>query len=78
MAAKSASCCEGKICSTSKGDIAQGVWDKSSTIELFKVAIALGLLNVFLNTPLGILGIGSFNFSMVRGVEGSEANLSFC
>ena len=68
-ATKSASCWAGQLYNTSKVDIVQGVWAKSSTTEEFATSLALGLCKVFLKTPFSILGIISIVFSIVRGLE---------
>jgi hypothetical protein len=46
--------CDGHIWSTSKANIAQGVWPRSSTIEYFWEALALGLWVECLITPFRI------------------------
>ena len=74
---KSASRWAGQLCNTSKADIAQGVWDKSSTTKYFAAALAFGLFNVFLKTPFSILGIGLVGFSIVTGLEVSPIYLPF-
>ena len=76
-AAKSAYRWVGQLYNTSKADIGQGVWAKSSTKEYFYAALALGLCKVFLKTPFGILGIILAGFSIVRGLEVSPIDLPF-
>jgi hypothetical protein len=46
--------CDGHVWSTSKANIAQVVWPRSSTIEYFWAALALGLWVERLSAPFGI------------------------